>query len=171
MRVDRAGWEQTDHGAGVEHNGDDLGPSQLCLHRHVRLHQVVNRNESPAVRRGLGRRGFRAVAENGDAPLVEGAGPDLVVRGDEFLATALVRAVLHLHGLPKVEVRPAPCGQQGLANATPKGTGKRARITDSGGDPLVEVLDGPDVHRNHLKLGGRRAAGRRVVVQQVVRLL
>ena len=108
---------------------------------------------------------------NGEAPLVKRACPDLVIGGDEEFATALARAVLYFHGLIEVEVRPTPCRQQRLADAASKCTGKPLLITDSGSDPIIEVLDGTDAHRNHLKLGGRCVACCRVAVQQVVRLL
>jgi hypothetical protein len=109
--TDRSVNRLTHHRAGVEHNSNDLGPSQPRLNRHVRLHQLGNWNESPVVRRGLRRCSFREIVKNSETPLVKRAGPDLVIVGSVIFMTTLAGAVLNLHGLLKVKVRPASFGQ------------------------------------------------------------
>jgi hypothetical protein len=102
----------THHGAGVENDGDHLAPSELGHPDDLLLHQLLNRAQPPVVPH------VRAgeVAPHADHPLVLGAGPDIVVPGDEVFEMPAFAAVLCLHGFLEIQVR-LPCRRINVRNA------------------------------------------------------
>ena len=87
----------THHGAGVEHQDDDLDPRQAGPLREVAPQQLLGVREPPAVPHvRLG-----CVLLRRDLPLLGGGGGDAVIRGQEGRVAVGALDVLELHYIRK----------------------------------------------------------------------